>query len=43
MKQEAPKPTPYMERMMEEGYYLVCEMARRGVLHLVDERGRVLL
>lgn len=40
---EATQPTPYMLRLMEEGYYLVCDVERRGVLHIVDGRGRVFL
>lgn len=43
MIQEATTPTPYMLRLMEEGYYLVCDVERRGVLHIVDGRGRVFL
>ena len=37
---EATRPTPYMLRLMEEGYYLVCDVDRRGVLHIVDCHGR---
>ena len=40
---EAPKPTPYMLRLMEDDYYLVCDVERRGVMHIVDGRGRVFL
>ena len=43
MIQEAPKPTPYMLRLMEDDYYLVCDVERRGVMHIVDGRGRVFL
>lgn len=43
MIQEAPKPTPYMLRLMEDDHYLVCDVERRGVLHIVDGRGRVFL
>ena len=37
------KPTPLMLRLMAEGYYLACDVARRGVVRIVDDRGRVFM